>query len=110
LPVRAADIGLAAFAGTKHRRPRYRLVCFSSAADIDPVLWSTGAKVLPPMPGTIFITSACYSNIARGIIGLGYVLAEASTNPVDPYGIFRDIQLGDLPFYDTTKRRPRGNW
>ncbi len=111
LPVRAADIGLSGFAGADDRPSRYRLVCFRAETEVDPVLWRAGGEVTPPTPGTITITSVCHSELAGGTLGLGYVVAAATTiDPVDPSGIFRNIHIFDLPFYDTAKRRPRGDW
>ena len=112
LPVRAAEVGLQAFAGTDEPPPRFRLVCFRADTDVDPVLWRPLGEVAPPPPGTITVTSACYSDIAGGILGLGFVPATTDhvATPIDSSGTFGDVHLLDLPFYDTAKRRPRGDW
>jgi hypothetical protein len=50
--------------------------------------------------------------VARGILGLGYVLAGqgADASLRDSTGIFRNIRQTSLPYYDTAKRRPRQAW
>jgi hypothetical protein len=50
---------------------------------------------------------------AGGTIGLGYICddaVEASFRVADPRGIFRDVRLTSLPFYDSSKRRARLSW
>jgi hypothetical protein len=50
--------------------------------------------------------------VAGGVLGLGYVVAATpAEKPLrDPTGIFRNIRLTPMPFYDTAKRRPRAAW
>ena len=63
-----------------------------------------------PEPGTITVTSSCYSAAAGGILGLGYVPfeeAEVNRTFIDPGGRFKNVRTVTMPFYDTEKRRPR---
>ncbi|MGF1608724.1 MAG: hypothetical protein ACFCUQ_04965 [Kiloniellales bacterium] len=114
LPVTAEEAGLAQFASPAAAAPQMRLVCVRRAADERPLLWQPPKTLSPPQePGCIAITSACWSPLANGVLALGYVLpADAQTGRrlSDSCGLFRDLEVVPLPFYDTEKRRPRGDW
>jgi aminomethyltransferase len=116
LPVSASEAGLGQFierADVPHANP-LRLVCFCAASASAPVLWRpTLPLTRPRQPGAIVVTSACRSLAANGILGLGYVAAHDVATHLslhDPTGVFRDIQLVAMPFYDEAKRRPRAPW
>ena len=113
LPVSPAEAGLGKF----HHRSRQAasplaLAAFRAEADIAQWPWTPAHGLLRPgAPGEIAVTSACDSNAAGGILGLGYVLAGgAGTRLHDPTGIFRNIRRVPLPYYDRAKRRPRAPW
>jgi aminomethyltransferase len=119
LPVSPAEAGLARFHQASDPRNRaIKLVSFrADAGDLSPfdLSWPwRPARPLqrPTQPGVIAVSSACNSIIAGGILGLGYVLAATPADiPLkDPTGTFSNIRLTPMPFYDTTKRRPRGPW
>src|SRR5581483_12070206 len=113
LPVSPAEAGLGKF----HHRSRQAasplaLAAFRAEADIAQWPWTPAHGLLRPgAPGEIALTSACDSNAAGGILGLGYVLAGgAGTRLHDPTGIFRNIRRVPLPYYDRAKRRQRAPW
>jgi aminomethyltransferase len=114
LPVSPQEAGLGKFSRPANSfGPRIKLVSFR--ADADQLSWPwqpLDQPRRPVAPGTITVTSACESVAAGGILGLGYVPIEgaAETILLDPTGIFRNIRLTPLPFYDTAKRRPRAFW
>jgi aminomethyltransferase len=114
LPVAPAEAGLARFHHAGHPpRPAIKLVSFR--ADCGDLSWPwRPARGLqrPARPGAIAVTSACDSVVAGGVLGLGYVVAATpAEKPLrDPTGIFRNIRLTPMPFYDTAKRRPRAAW
>lgn len=114
LPVSAHEAGLGKFARTNEiLTPEIKLVSFR--ADAGRLTWPwhpSRAHQRPVRSGTIAVTSACMSNAAGGILGLGYVLAAdgAQTALRDLTGTFRNIRLTPTPFYDTAKRLPRAPW
>jgi glycine cleavage system T protein (aminomethyltransferase) len=117
LPVSPAEAGLARFHGADDR-PECAIKLISFRADA-PALsflsWPWRPARTPERPtrlGEIAVTSACDSIMAGGVLGLGYALAgtSPSTQLRDPTGIFRNVGLTALPFYDTAKRRPRAPW
>src|ERR1700730_806324 len=114
LPVYPQEAGFGKFSRPANSfGPRIQLVSF--CADADQLSWPwqpLDQPRRPVAPGTITVTSACESVAARGILGLGYMPIEgaAETILLDPTGIFRNIRLTPLPFYDTAKRRPRAFW
>ena len=113
LPVTARDAGLEAFCGSDAAPPRFRLICFRAETKEPPILWRPPQGVVAPDSGSIAITSACHSILARGTIGLGYVPVtgtEPSGPFSDPSGQFRDVHEVSKPFYDRFKQRPRGDW
>jgi glycine cleavage system aminomethyltransferase T len=119
-PVSSAELGLEQFApapvakrGSPAAERRVRLLCFRAACACEPVLWqpSQPGPPFPPAPGTIVVSSACRSTLAGDVLGLGYALAAPSpAKLVDAEGQFHDICEASLPFYDPSKRRPRGGW
>jgi glycine cleavage system aminomethyltransferase T len=111
LPVTALELGLGRFAGATDAPPRVKLISFQALAEHDPILLEPMRR-FPPASGTITVTSACRSALARGVLGLGYVLAgeAARIKFADPTGRYRTIRQTSLPFYDPYKRAPRGGW
>jgi glycine cleavage system aminomethyltransferase T len=113
LPVSPAEAGLAKFyQGGPLPPPELALVSFVADADRADWPWQPGARLSPPSPGEIAVTSACASVVAGGILGLGYIRAEHQPGgPLhDAAGLFRNIRQTPLPYYDTAKRRPRSSW
>ena len=113
LPVTARDAGLEPFGGDDAAPSRFRLICFRAETKEPPILWRPPQDVVAPDSGSIAITSACHSILARGTIGLGYVPVtetEPSGPFSDPSGQFRDVHEVSKPFYDRFKQRPRGDW
>lgn len=114
LPVSPIEAGLSKFCKSENVvKPEVRLVSFVAHADRLSWPWQPAGKLTrPKTPETIVVTSACLSVAAGGILGLGYVLADTTSEIVlrDPTGTFRDIRLTSLPFYDSTKKRPRAPW
>jgi aminomethyltransferase len=114
LPVSPRETGLERFHGSAdlpHRQ--LTLISFRAAADALRLPWQpSGELQRPTEPGEIAVTSACRSNAAGGVLGLGYVPADTDFDAVlhDPAGTFRAIRRTPLPFYDTAKRRPRVAW
>lgn len=114
LPVSPQEAGLGRF----HRPaglplPQLTLISFRADADVLRVPWQPpGDPRRPTEPGEVAVTSACCSNAAGGILGLGYVRSDTALDAVlrDPTGTFRKIRRTPLPFYDTAKRRPRAAW
>jgi glycine cleavage system aminomethyltransferase T len=119
LPVTPAEAGLGKFYDRLGLPPPVlALVSFIAEADrLDwpwrPTWKRTWTPSSPQLSrGKIVVTSACTSVIAGGILGLGYVVAGHSPRDGlrDVSGIFRNIRLTPLPYYDTTKHRPRLPW
>ena len=114
LPVTPQEAGLSKFnRPTNSFGPGIKLVSFRADANRLSWPWQPLCQPQRPVaPDTITVTSACESVVAGGILGLGYVPIEgaAETMLLDPTGIFRNIRLTPLPFYDTAKRRPRAFW
>lgn len=116
VPVSAQEAGLGRFAEPRgaERRPPVRLVCFRARTGETPLLWRAASEIRrPEHEGAITITSACRSIVARGTLGLGYVLAsEARSERAfhDPADRFHEVRIVPLPFYDREKRRPRAAW
>ena len=110
LPVTAEEAGLKAFSENDLIRPRYKLVSFCAKVLGSQKKNPNVYDFVGPKSGHITITSTCYSNIADGILGLGYVpFDEAIVGSYffDPTGQYKDIQIVKSPFYDTKKCRPR---
>lgn len=114
LPVRPAEAGLARFAGTDDEATQIRLVCFEARTSERPILWRPGPEPKRPRArATLVATSACWSPLAQGTLGLGYAFGadlEDATTLSDPTGRFQEITVTGLPFYDPRKNRPRENW
>jgi glycine cleavage system T protein (aminomethyltransferase) len=114
LPVSPAEAGLARFhQGGNPPKRAIKLVSFRADGGDWSWPWRPArALQRPERPGVIAVTSACDSVVAGGVLGLGYVLAAtpADTPLQDPAGVFRNIRLTPMPFYDTAKRRPRAPW
>ncbi len=116
LPVTPAEVGLAHFSsrcGTEPDQPLKR-ICFSAVSRDTPKMWRFETPpVRPTRPGEVAVTSACQSQLAKGVVGLGYVLASTSfgaTQLFDPAGQFTGMRPQPLPLYDTQKTRPRSPW
>jgi glycine cleavage system aminomethyltransferase T len=93
--------------------PPLTLISFCAEANTLSLPWQPSGDLRRPVKfGETLVTSACRSNAAGRILGLGYVRAdtEAGTSLHDPTGTFQNIRRTPLPFYDTAKRRPRIAW
>jgi glycine cleavage system aminomethyltransferase T len=114
LPVLPGEAGLARFHAEQNTREiPIKLISFRAEAGHLSLPWvAKTAPERPTRPGVIAITSACHSIAANGVLGLGFVAASTSDDAIlrDPSGQFRDIRRAQLPFYDTSKRRPRMPW
>lgn len=113
LPVTATEAGLDAFSDRPMARARCRLVCFRAETDEPPVLWRPPENPAPPAAGTITVTSACYSALAGGTLGLGFVAeggAGLDRTFADPSGQFRAVRTVPRPFLAVATQRPRGPW
>jgi glycine cleavage system aminomethyltransferase T len=113
LPVTPHELGLERFyAGTPKHTPRLKLVSFLAETEELTWPWRPAAPEPPSTPGDIVVTSACYSALAKRILGLGYVSAgtEEKASLRDPAGTFQKIEATPLPFYDPAKLRPRAAW
>jgi glycine cleavage system aminomethyltransferase T len=114
VPVSPADVGLERFGRRiASRKPALALVSFRAETnDLSSPWQPAGDLRRPTVPHEISVTSACMSGEAGGVLGLGYVLADTTTETLlrDPAGAFRNIRLMPRPFYDTAKRRPRAPW
>lgn len=111
LPVTAEEAGLKAFSRNDPILPRYRLVSFCAENSwAQKKYFSEIYDIVPPKSGFISVTSVCHSELANGILGLGYVLKnEAIVGRcfIDPTGLYKNIRMVNIPFYDTHKLRPR---
>ncbi len=114
VPVSPEEVGFGRFYRSGgFASPPLTLISFCAEADTLGLPWQPSGDLRRPFKlGEIVVTSACRSNAAGRILGLGYVRAdtEASTRLYDPTGTFHDIRRTALPFYDTAKRRPRMAW
>jgi aminomethyltransferase len=114
LPVSPREAGLAKFrSSADFARPELTLISFCADATALRLPWQpSGILQRPAAAGEIVVTSACRSNAAGGILGLGYVRSEAGSAAHwrDGSGTFHDVRRAPLPFYDTGKRRPRAAW
>ena len=91
-----------------------RLVSFFSKSKIKELFWRPKLRLTRPLKhGTLFVTSACFSNRADGVLGLGYINSsefKATSSFKGSVDQFQNLKLTSLPFYDSEKSRPRGNW
>ncbi len=114
LPVSPQEAGLGRFyRSADFGRPPITLVSFCADADSLRLPWHPPRDLQrPTAPGEIVVTSACRSNAAGRILGLGYVRADTEWGAGlhEPTGTFHNIQRTPLPYYDTVKRRPRAAW
>jgi len=116
MPVSATEIGYATYTATPEHGSvsDVALVCFRAHTNADPVLWRPSRRpVRPTEPGILIPTSACRSFVAKGVLGLGFILARQETDRCvfgDPSETFREITLTPLPHYDSEKIRPRRPW
>jgi glycine cleavage system aminomethyltransferase T len=114
VPISPDEAGLGQFyvGQNKHKIP-LKLVAFTAETDRLSSPWVAKIGIeRPTRAGVIAVTSACRSIAAGGVLGLGFVTASTAGNAMleDPSGHFRDIRRTPLPFYDTSKRRPRLPW
>jgi aminomethyltransferase len=114
LSVSPAEAGLAHFyAGQNMHEIPLKLISFVAEVDDLSAPW-VAKSVLerPSQKGVIAVTSACHSIAANGVLGLGFVTASTAGNAMleDPSRQFHNIRRTQLPFYDTSKRRPRRPW
>jgi glycine cleavage system aminomethyltransferase T len=114
VPISPEEAGLGRFYRSPALRwPPLTLISFCAEANTLSLPWQPSRDLRRPVAlGEILVTSACRSNAAGRILGLGYVRAdtEASVSLYDPIGTFQNIRQTALPFYDTAKRRPRIAW
>ena len=114
LSVSPAEAGLAQFyTGQNRHEISLKLISFVAEADDLSAPWvANGVLERPSQKGVIAVTSACHSIAAKGVLGLGFVTASTADNAMleDPSRQFRNIRRTQLPFYDTSKRRPRLPW
>ncbi len=114
LPVSPAEAGLAQFHMEQYTsKIPLKLVSFRAETDHLSLPWVAKNELeRPTQPGVIAVTSACRSIAASGVLGLGFVAASTVEEAIlrDPSGQFRNIRRTQLPFYDTSKRRPRLPW
>jgi aminomethyltransferase len=114
LPVSPAEAGLAQFHMERNTaKIPLKLVSFRAEADHLSLPWVAKSRLeRPTQPGVIAVTSACRSIAASGVLGLGFVAASTAEEAIlrDPAGQFRNIRRTQLPFDDTSKRRPRLAW
>ncbi len=114
LPVLPGEAGLAQFYAEQNTgKIPLKLVSFRAEADHLSLPWVAKSGLeRPTQPGVIAVTSACRSIAASGVLGLGFVAASTVEEAIlrDPSGQFRNIRQTQLPFYDTSKRRPRLPW
>jgi glycine cleavage system aminomethyltransferase T len=114
LPVTPKELGLARFyAGPRLRPSTLKLIAFTAEADKLEWPWQPAANIAPPaQAGDVVVTSACFSLLAGKVLGLGYVLAatQNETQLRDPAGVFRNVAVTQMPFYDPQKTRPRAAW
>ncbi len=93
--------------------PPLTLISFCAEANTLSLPWQPSRDLRRPVKlGEILVTSACRSNAAGRILGLGYVRADTKPGASlhDRTGTFHNIWRTPLPFYDTAKRRPRTAW
>lgn len=114
VPVWPDEAGLAQFyvGQSRHNIP-LKLISFAAETDYLPLPWVAKSGLeRPTRAGVIAVTSACKSIAAGGVLGLGFVTASTVDNAMleDPSRQFRNIRRTQLPFYDTSKRRPRLSW
>ncbi|MFY9692117.1 MAG: hypothetical protein WA776_00630 [Xanthobacteraceae bacterium] len=114
LPVSPEEVGLGRFYHSAgFGRPPLTLISFCAEANTLGLPWRPSQDLRRPVAADeIAVTSACQSNAAGGILGLGYVCADTKLDAClhDPSGTFHDIRRASLPFYDSAKRRPRAAW
>lgn len=114
LPVSPQEAGLGRFYhSADFLRPPITLISFCADANTLRLPWQPSHDPQRPVADDeIAVTSACRSNAAGGIVGLGYVRADTEWGAClhDPTGTFHNIRRTPLPFYDTAKRRPRAAW
>jgi len=108
-----ADLGLSSLLKSGIDSASLRFTGFRAESDSRPVLWQPRTRrVAEPPDGAIAVTSACYSPLYEGVIGLGFVALdncrEEARSAAD--ADFRQITLCALPFYDPGKRIPRSPW
>ena len=114
IPAFPSDMGLEGFDRHQQRPSRVKLVSFRASGLEPNQLWTPSADLAGPTEaGAITVTSACYSPLAQGTLGLGFILADTPGGPArltDVKGDFEDISLVSHPFYDPAKRKPRAPW
>ena len=114
VPISPDEAGLGQFyVGKNTHKIPLKLISFAAETDHLSAPW-VAKSVLerPSQKGVIAVTSACHSIAAKGVLGLGFVTASTTDNAMleDPSRQFRNIRPTQLPFYDTSKRRPRLPW
>ncbi|HET7190565.1 MAG TPA: hypothetical protein VFI98_01505 [Pseudolabrys sp.] len=114
VPVGAREAGLEKFGkNVDQPGPVITLVSFRAKAGRLECPWQPSTRLnRPTEPGTVVVTSACESEIAGGVLGLGYVVAGTSPHATvhEASGAFRDVHLTRRPYYDPDRRRARSAW
>lgn len=114
IPVFASELGLARYDCHRQRPARLKLISFRALGLERSESWSPPLDLARPTElGAMAVTSACYSSLAQGTLGLGFILAntlQESVRLTDPYGKFSNALLVTHPFYDHGKRRPGRRW
>jgi glycine cleavage system aminomethyltransferase T len=116
IDVTASEVAMERFAGGSviGSESELILVCFFAEASEKPVLWRhPDPQPKRPSSGELLVTSACYSPLAGGVLGLGYVNTvdiHVTDSLVEPLGVFHDPILCARPFVDPGKRVVRDHW
>jgi len=114
LPVSPEEAGVGRFYhSADFGRPPLTLISFCADANTLRLPWQPSHVLQRPVAREeIAVTSACRSNAAGRILGLGYVRADTELGAClhDSTGTFHNIRRTPLPFYDTAKRRPKAAW
>lgn len=114
VPVGAREAGLEKFGkNVDQPGPAIALVSFRAEAGRLECPWQPSTRLSRPTePGTVVVTSACESEIAGGVLGLGYVVAGTSPHATvhEASGTFRDVHLTRRPYYGPDRGRARAAW
>jgi aminomethyltransferase len=114
IPIFPNELGLEQYSGSQRPSSRLKLVCFRAVGLDRKQLWKPSSILTRPTEsGAIAVTSACFSPLAQGTLGLGFIVEEPSLNAsqyTDDRGEFKDIVAVSRPFYDSKKDRPRRVW
>ena len=114
IPIFPNELGLEKYDGSQQMSSCLKLVCFRAVGLDRKQLWKPSPNLKrPTKSGAIAVTSACYSPLAQGTLGLGFVIVEPfqeASQYTDDMGEFKNIVVVSRPFYDPKKHRPRLPW